>query len=97
MADTEARPLYHDEWLATINGEFWGVADSIEELLVEVERIHHSDLEDATARDVDVFEPGASPNWMGWLAAADPETYEQQIETDDEAPSDELKTMEGFL
>lgn len=97
MTKTKTRPLYHDEWLATVNGEFWGVTDDFDELLRQVERMHHSDQCDGSARDVDVFEPGESPDWMYWLASADPDTYEQEIVIDDEPTSDELETMEDFL
>jgi len=97
MTDTKTRPLYHDEWLATSNGEFWGVTEDFGELLRQIERTHHSDVDDGSARDIDVFPPGESPNWMHWLAAADPETYQQKIVIDDEASSDGLETMEDFL
>jgi len=97
MPETKPRPLYHDEWLATSTGEFWGVTGDFEELLQQIERIHHSDVDDGSARDIDVFEPGTSPDWMHWLAAADPETYQQEIEIDDKPTGDGLETMEDFL
>jgi hypothetical protein len=100
--DTETVPIYHDRWLATINGELWDSTDSARELLRVVERVHHSDHSDTTARDIHVFAPGESPNWMWELARALPRRYEQEIEVEVEAVDvcphcGDVQTMEGFL
>jgi len=103
--DTETVPIYHDRYLATINGELWDTTGSSRDLLRQVERVHHSDHSDATARDIHVFAPGESPNWMWDLATALPRKYEQEIEVEAEAATsdapgvtdEELETMEDFL
>jgi hypothetical protein len=98
--DTETVPIYHDEWLATINGELWDTTTDRRDLLRQVERVHHSDHSDATARDIHVFAPGESPNWMWDLATALPRKYEQEIEVEVPDPTNangELETMEDFL
>ncbi|AFH22682.1 hypothetical protein OSG_eHP32_00140 [environmental Halophage eHP-32] len=103
--DTKTVPIFHDRYLATINGELWDTTSDRRELLRAVERAHHSDHSDATARDIHVFAPGESPNWMWDLATAVPRKYEQEIEVEVEAPTsdaagvtdEELETMEDFL